>query len=1584
VSGTSGTSGTTGVSGTSGGNGTAGTSGLGYASGSSTQVAYFSGPTSLTSSANLYWDNTNARLGISTTTPSTKLEIGLSNASHTNEGISFNSPGGYGQGAIYHDYVTSGDILTNLKLVNIYSDSRIDLVQDSYNAGGSPGSIRFYTQPSANAGVGIERVRITSAGNVGIGTTSPSQRLDISGSINVRSAAPTILFDRNGGYTWRLVNGDGTTFPLSTFNIANNGSAAIATFLDSGNVGIGTTSPDAKLEIKSSTANNLGGLLLRATSTANYPALLYENSSNGGTLDLYNVASLTTRISSNGDSYFISGSVGIGTSTPATKLQVNGTFASNALWTDSGGVSYWGPYSTAYGGLTWDTGYARVFATAGNALYLGANNGTHVTINTSGNVGIGITSPNALLDVAGGINSRNTRVDATRKYPIGHYSSGDTVFEIDPTWTQAQLQDYFGSTSFTWATDNTAPGGYVIQVDGAVNVGNVSYSSGFPFIPIDTGSNDWYYMECWIKNEAGSVNTHYMGSIDYNESFTVLLGNPGTFTYNVMSNYNPGTTWTKVFGYWNGTGTSVGGSTMGNTNNWPTASKYFSPLALFNYDNTSGTRRCYISGWRLIKSSNSGNRVFNDSLTISGGSLGTTSGDRKILQTFTTTNANVDNLEISQIRIGNGSDWYTAGNRIQQKVDGYWMGYIQFNGGNNAGISIGTGLSNTSPTSVSERIRITDTGNIGIGTTDPSAAKLVIASNGSSIKLQTVSDATNYYATINSNYDYANAFNITANGAGGVQTLMAWGDTVGLTLQGGASRPLALQPSNGKVGIGTTSPSTSLEVFSVAPVGDRTLPHNILTITAEHDNFPYAGFGGGIVFKNRTYTAGMLTSARVRSVINYSGDTGLEFGSSLAFDITPTTSSALTEAVRIRYDGNVGVGTTNPSTGKLQINTGAASNNALTFQASSQTSITYGIGINASSNLAIYDNFSSATRLVLNGDGDIGIGTTSPTAKLQVIGNARIGQNSNNSTNAVLDLTAGGSGYNSYIDFGYYGTFDAAIWFAGYFGDSSGQFKIRDASSGTATDALTISQGSRNVTINSLSGTGDRIVGTNSGGTLSAITVGSGLSLSSGTLTATGGSAGTVTGTGASTQVAYWTSTSNITGSNGFIYDNTNGRVGIGTTSPGFTLDAQGGGSGLRVLSNISYVDLALTNTSTTSYIQANGNNMQFFVAGGSNSDIVMFLDGTNNRVGIGTLTPSYPLHVQGATYINNELSNGGGVSLYVSGSGDMQLTDGGSIFFGAYTYANGTYIRGYDDGDAMYFYSNGTNTAVMRSTGVGIGTTSPSANLDIKGVQDTAGQISLQLRSGNSAANFSSNQITLGYNNSATYRHAIKTRHNSGAASGNAIDFYTWRQGTDSSATIGTQHVMSLDGANVGIGTTSPLSNLHIKNNVSAGGFANFSDYQLLLWTGSNASASYGLGIEASTLMYHSADNHRFYVANVSRANLNANGFQARYIPQITATTTTTTLTPVISSAGTWHVTALATSLTIAAPTGTANNGERLIIRIKDNGTPQSLTFNGIYRAGGDVLLPAITVANKTLYLGFIYNSTDTKWDLIAKVNNI
>lgn len=96
---------------------------------------------------------------------------------------------------------------------------------------------------------------------------------------------------------------------------------------------------------------------------------------------------------------------------------------------------------------------------------------------------------------------------------------------------------------------------------------------------------------------------------------------------------------------------------------------------------------------------------------------------------------------------------------------------------------------------------------------------------------------------------------------------------------------------------------------------------------------------------------------------------------------------------------------------------------------------------------------------------------------------------------------------------------------------------------------------------------------------------------------------------------------------------------------------------------------------------------------------------------------------------------------------------------------------------------------------------------------------------------------------------------------------------------------------------------------------------------------------------------------------------------------TTSTTINADITDL--YIITAQAGALLFNAPSGTPNQGQQLLIRIKDNGTARALTYNAIFRASSDLALPSTTVLSKTLYLGFIYNSTDSKWDLFSVLNN-
>lgn len=71
--------------------------------------------------------------------------------------------------------------------------------------------------------------------------------------------------------------------------------------------------------------------------------------------------------------------------------------------------------------------------------------------------------------------------------------------------------------------------------------------------------------------------------------------------------------------------------------------------------------------------------------------------------------------------------------------------------------------------------------------------------------------------------------------------------------------------------------------------------------------------------------------------------------------------------------------------------------------------------------------------------------------------------------------------------------------------------------------------------------------------------------------------------------------------------------------------------------------------------------------------------------------------------------------------------------------------------------------------------------------------------------------------------------------------------------------------------------------------------------------------------------------------------------------------------------------TLFISSPTGSPSQGHGLVIRIKDNGTSRTLGWGVNWRAMSGVTLPTATTAGKTHYIAAIYNSTDTKWDVIS-----
>jgi hypothetical protein len=169
---------------------------------------------------------------------------------------------------------------------------------------------------------------IDAQGKVGIGTTSPSEKLEISEGYISSSGAGTVHgfeLKRSGLDTYRLRHLDSG---LTVFN--DTDSRKEMTFNGTGNVGIGTASPSQKLDVAGNITIQSGG----SSSDSNYISMVGSRAIfgyDGSISSAYMRSSDTSKplVFGSGSSEFMrivssSGNVGIGTTSPASKLTVTG------------------------------------------------------------------------------------------------------------------------------------------------------------------------------------------------------------------------------------------------------------------------------------------------------------------------------------------------------------------------------------------------------------------------------------------------------------------------------------------------------------------------------------------------------------------------------------------------------------------------------------------------------------------------------------------------------------------------------------------------------------------------------------------------------------------------------------------------------------------------------------------------------------------------------------------------------------------------------------------------------------------------------------------------------------------------------------------------------------------------------------------------------------------------------------------------------------------------------------------------------------------------------------------------------------
>ena len=141
----------------------------------------------------------------------------------------------------------------------------------------------------------------------------------------------------------------------------------------------------------------------------------------------------------------------------------------------------------------------------------------------------------------------------------------------------------------------------------------------------------------------------------------------------------------------------------------------------------------------------------------------------------------------------------------------------------------------------------------------------------------------------------------------------------------------------------------------------------------------------------------------------------------------------------------------------------------------------------------------------------------------------------------------------------------------------------------------------------------------------------------------------------------------------------------------------------------------------------------------------------------------------------------------------------------------------------------------------------------------------------------------------------------------------------------------------------------------------------------------------DTKLLLRNVADTYNGSFTNTNTANRvytlqDKAGVVGLVVPRIISATSYTTSTTIDASiTDVYAITAQAGALLFNNPSGSPQDGQGLVIRIKDNGTARALTYGTEFR-GVVGALPSTTVLSKILYMAFMYNSAETKWDLIGK----
>ncbi|MDP2860466.1 MAG: hypothetical protein Q8N98_02010, partial [bacterium] len=1191
-----------------------------------------------------------------------------------------------------------------LNLVNDRTTTTMKIV-----GGGTGANFALQVQDS----FGQDKVVIMDEGRVGIATTSPGGLLEVG---TTKLGVPAILVTAGARV------GIGTTGPSGSFQVGDAAGVGTPPFIvksGTGNVGIATTLPLARLEVATATpgypslfVTSTGNVGIGTTSPGDYS--LYVNGDTyiggitvtdgtlafGGNLDMRghqitNTSNLGIGTSLPGDSALavLGGNVGIGTAVSAQALQVVGNVDISGSYRIDTGVILDNPAGVTQ--LISPAGAAKITVKGViDAQYIDAN----------GNVGIGTNVPAALLQLT---NLIAGTTPTTLKLVAGG-TGASYALRVQDFLEQDKVVILDKGNVGIGTTLPTATMEVVGSVKATTFIGSIA--GNVPFNNLTTGSNTQAAM---LVDTGASIDYQNAGSINASKlqnatwiapgtigsdtpttgAFTKLTANTGT-----MSNLI--TTQDSYLATTAGTNIGIGTST---------------PLATLHIATTAPSRPA----------------LFVDAL--SGFTGIATTAPTGLLEVGTTTRgvpALIVRGGAGSINVGIGTSSPGAAMEVIGTVkattfEGSFTGDVPFSSlitGSNvqAAMLVDTGASinyqNSGSINASQLQTATWSEPGAIGTVTPSTGAFLIISANTGTVTNLITTQNTYLAT-------------TAGTKVGIGISTPTGRLeVGTTTAG---YPALFVTAGGNVGIGTTNPDIySLYVNGDANIGGVTLSGGTLAFSGDLDM-------GGYQVKN---------------------------ASNIGIGLSSPGSAAL--AVE---GGNVGIGTTLPS-GLFQVGTGAAPGlvvKGLSGNVGIATTLPLGL-------LEIGTTEISAPALLVRGGKagiNVGIGTTAPAATMEVVGSVKattfIGTvagsvsfgnlTTGSNTQAAMLVDTG-----STIDYQNSGTINAsklvnATWTApgaiGSVTPSTGAFTRLTANTGTITNLITTQDTYLATTAGTKVGIGistplatlhigtttpakpalfvDALsgnVGIGTSGPIAALDINGDLEITQSGITtkaislsqgATGGVINIRDDTG-----VIAVSLDGRGANKSFINA---GKVGIATTTPGAMLEVGTTRLGYPGLFVTGGANVGIGTTAPAGSFQVGDN------AGlGTPPFIVKSVTG---NVGIGTTLPLARLEVATATlgYPALFVTADGNVGIGTTNPGSYSLYVNGDTYIGGITVTGGTLSFGGDLDMKGHKITNTSNLGIGTSLpgsaalavlvgNLGIGTTAPAQKLQVAGNVDVSG----------------------------------------------------------------------------------------------------------------------------------------------------------------------------------------------------------------------------------------------------------------------